>query len=337
MLLSIIIPMYNAESYISQCLDSILSQCLDLDKYEIIIVNYGSTDSSQEIVQEYQKRFHNIRLFDQINKGQSAARNLGMDNASGDYIQFIDADDFILPDSLVHILSFVETTDENNKYDIITFDIAGGDANKSNSIKDYGSGKCIWTGNGYEYIASHNYNNSPCYYWLNRDYANRIILRFVEGQLCEDGMFTLTALLNSNNVAYIDFLVYFYAVRPQSTTTTINPERMKKIVKGFDYAVKYITKLLELHPDMGELCKKRVITRRDSYVFFLFIRLLKMGDYDGAKATIIEYENLKLYPLKHFIGQDYFGVKYRVLNAIVNCKFLYLSLCRLNNLLKDEK
>lgn len=98
--LSIIIPMYNAEKYIGNCLESILNQNLDPAQYEIIIINDGSTDKSIQIVNEYAISNDNIIILSQSNSGQSSARNNGISKATGDFLFFIDADDFLIPDSL---------------------------------------------------------------------------------------------------------------------------------------------------------------------------------------------------------------------------------------------
>lgn len=95
MFLSIIIPVYNCEEYLSDCLDSCLEQDIPFDEYEIICINDGSTDGSGEILKEYSDKNTNIRVFTQQNKGVSAARNIGLDNAKGEYIMFLDGDDLI--------------------------------------------------------------------------------------------------------------------------------------------------------------------------------------------------------------------------------------------------
>jgi glycosyltransferase involved in cell wall biosynthesis len=93
MKLSVIIPVYNSELYIAECIESIVNQSyLDL---EIIIVNDGSSDGSYKICQEYASRDRRIKIITQKNKGQSSARNLGLDNATGELITFIDSDDSI--------------------------------------------------------------------------------------------------------------------------------------------------------------------------------------------------------------------------------------------------
>ena len=93
--LSIIIPVYNTEAYLSRCLDSCLHQDLSMDQYEIIAVNDGSTDRSLEILKDYERRYTNIHVYSQENKRQGAARNYGLTKASGGYIWFVDADDWI--------------------------------------------------------------------------------------------------------------------------------------------------------------------------------------------------------------------------------------------------
>ena len=92
-LVSIIIPVYNVALYLERCLNSVLSQTYE--NYEVIIVNDGSTDNSLEICKRYSKQYKRIKTYDQVNQGVSAARNFGLSRANGEYICFIDADDFV--------------------------------------------------------------------------------------------------------------------------------------------------------------------------------------------------------------------------------------------------
>lgn len=100
MFLSIIIPVYNMEKYLKQCLDSCLNQNLDYKEYELICINDGSEDKSLAILQEYASQYPNIVVIDQKNQGVSAARNNGISRASADYIWFVDSDDMIKPNCL---------------------------------------------------------------------------------------------------------------------------------------------------------------------------------------------------------------------------------------------
>lgn len=95
--LSIIVPVYNAEEYIEGCVNSLLKQDLSEQEYEIILINDGSTDNSPKLAQKLKEQNNNIVLLSQENKGQSVARNKGMDIAKGKYIMFVDADDKLYP------------------------------------------------------------------------------------------------------------------------------------------------------------------------------------------------------------------------------------------------
>lgn len=95
-LLSIIVPVYNVEKYLPDCLESLLNQGIDEDSYEILCIDDGSTDDCYDILNKYANKHKQIKVFHQENKGVSAARNVGLDNASGKYIAFVDSDDFVI-------------------------------------------------------------------------------------------------------------------------------------------------------------------------------------------------------------------------------------------------
>lgn len=117
--LSIIVTVYNREKYIERCLKSLVSQDLRTDEYEIIVVNDGSTDASEEIIMEMVQKHSNIRLVNQENKGVAEARNTGLDCAVGTYITYVDSDDFVEENIYSELLSMAC---ENN-YDIIMYDM----------------------------------------------------------------------------------------------------------------------------------------------------------------------------------------------------------------------
>ena len=108
MQLSIIVPVYNVADYLAKCLDSLLAQDLPQNEYEIIVVNDGSTDNSGEIAQQYADKYANITLINQGNQGLSGARNTGIKCAKGDYIQFVDSDDYLEENVLGGLLKQVE-------------------------------------------------------------------------------------------------------------------------------------------------------------------------------------------------------------------------------------
>ena len=106
-LLSIIIPVYNVENYIRDCLDSLLQQ--DLSACEVLCVNDGSTDGSLAILREYQGAHPDIlKVFTQTNQGQAAARNKALDEAKGEFVVFLDSDDYYLPDAIATIMTYIK-------------------------------------------------------------------------------------------------------------------------------------------------------------------------------------------------------------------------------------
>lgn len=106
MLISVIVPMYNRENTIKKCLDSIVKQTYS--NFELIIIDDGSTDSSFNICEQYAKKDSRIKLIHQENRGVSSARNLGLDLSEGEYIAFIDSDDFIANDYLEYLYQLIQ-------------------------------------------------------------------------------------------------------------------------------------------------------------------------------------------------------------------------------------
>lgn len=104
LLLSIIIPVYNVELYVEKCILSCINQ-QSSSSFEIIVVNDGSTDGSAEILELISKKYHSIKIINQSNQGLSVARNVGLQNANGEYVWFVDSDDWIEPNSLSRICS----------------------------------------------------------------------------------------------------------------------------------------------------------------------------------------------------------------------------------------
>ena len=115
MILSIVVPIYNVEKYLGECLDSLVSQDIGADQYEILCINDGSTDQSGTILDDYAKRYPQIHAIHQENAGVSSARNIGIELAKGDYIWFVDSDDFIVHNSLGNIMQILK----NAKPDIL--------------------------------------------------------------------------------------------------------------------------------------------------------------------------------------------------------------------------
>ena len=110
---SVIVPVYNTSNYLEKCITSLLNQTLQ--DIEIIMVNDGSLDNSREIIEEFQKKDNRILLFNKENGGQASARNLGLSKATGEYVAFLDSDDYISPVMYEQLYNKAKSMD----YDIV--------------------------------------------------------------------------------------------------------------------------------------------------------------------------------------------------------------------------
>ena len=134
--LSVIIPVYNVEDYVAKCLDSLIPPAEEAilrgeePEYEIIAVNDGSTDSSPAIVQDYVNHYPQfIRLITTENMGQGHARNVGIDEAQGEYLYFIDSDDYLAPGAMGEMLRTLDGSYDILIFDSIAVNVDGGEIN----------------------------------------------------------------------------------------------------------------------------------------------------------------------------------------------------------------
>lgn len=132
--LSIIVPVYNVEKYVRPCIESIFKQSLDEERFEVIIVNDGSTDHSMEMIADIVQQYHNITIINQENQGVSVARNNGISVAKGEYILMPDPDDLLVENSLLPLLEKALSTKVDlvvadflvmNTEDLDNFDVSG--------------------------------------------------------------------------------------------------------------------------------------------------------------------------------------------------------------------
>lgn len=217
MLFSVIIPVYNVEKYLRECLDSVLNQTFS--DWEAVCVNDGSTDGSAGILEEYSAKDERFRVIEQTNAGLSAARNTGMENAKGDYVLFLDSDDWL----------------ELNALEVLAGNLVGGDM-------------VCFTGRRYleaekrycpsDQLEERQYQSGTDYYNENalrrRDFAFVCVvlraykhsflvendLRFKEGIFHEDNLFTPLACFFAQGVRVINDCLYDYRVRANSITAT---------------------------------------------------------------------------------------------------------------------
>ncbi len=208
---SIIIPVYNVEKYLEECLDSAVNQTLK--DIEIICVNDGSTDNSLDILKKYERKYKNITIINQENKGLSGARNSGLKIAKGKYVYFFDSDDIID----INLCKECYEISETKELDILTFDASVFyDDNSLESIHKFDYSRKdilneeVMKGDDYYNYSYLNkvYRSSACIIFINRKFLYKNQLNFYEGILHEDELFTTKSIILADKVSYIgkDFL-----------------------------------------------------------------------------------------------------------------------------------
>ena len=228
--LSIVVPVYNVRDYLNRCIDSLLNQDISKNDYEIILIDDGSTDTSGSICDEYASRVDIIKVIHQPNQGLSAARNKGVSLAKGDFIQFVDSDDFIEGNVLAGMLSRIQ----NDKLDIMRFNYENVDEadriihpNKNPKLfADYSS--TITDGN--DFILSRlGFACYACQFIVRRELMIRY--PFTVGIHFEDTEWVTRILPAANRVSSTNQVVYFYRIREGSITKATQIDRIRKNVE----------------------------------------------------------------------------------------------------------
>lgn len=305
MKLSIIVPLYNVEKYIEKCILSLVNQ--DFRDYEIIVVNDGSPDESANIVNELKIKYPNVLLFHKENGGLSSARNFGLEKAKGEYVWFVDSDDWIEFD----IISLLYKHVKESNLDCLWFDF--------NQIDE--KGKIIFSSKDKNIKLStkvlkgeiflRDVFNSSCYacmFWFKTDWLRSIDFKFTEGILYEDLEIIPSTLLKAKRIQYQPVTVYNYLVRNGSILNSYNPQRISSYLIALNRNVC-------LYKNNIESINKIVINS--------IIGLLKMtshSNYINEKSLVFDYLNridIKLpYVGEHTIEVFLYNISYRLLYNI---------------------
>ncbi len=221
--LSIIIPAYNVEAFLPQCLDSIFSQ--DYSNYEVLCVNDGSTDGTLQLLEHYGAAHPELRVINQSNQGMSTARNLGLREAKGAYVLFVDSDDWLCEGALSKLAASL------NDEDVVCFD-AKKYFEKSDEYKDNNLLSVEGVVKGWDYFNKVRLIPSEIHFvciWqraYRRVFLEENNLCFVEGiRRAEDDLFTTMVMYYAQTLKVINDCVYVYRVRDNSITTTIDINR----------------------------------------------------------------------------------------------------------------
>ena len=229
MTFSIIIPVYNAEKYLAQCLDSILTQ--SYPDFEIILVNDGSPDNSQVIIDRYvQMHPGKITALVKENGGAADARNVGIAHATGDYLVFVDADDYISPELLAKLAASLE----HSPADVIRYAIQIVYEDGRNGEVLYAPAMEGVSGEvALEKLIDHKqYFDAACFCAIRRAYWQANDFRFATGHMLEDFGLIPELIMKASSFSAIEHVGYFYV--QSSNSVMRNPDYSKAVRRAND-------------------------------------------------------------------------------------------------------
>lgn len=304
MFLSIVVPAYNVEKYINRCISSLEKQ--NIKDYEIIIINDHSEDNTINIVNT--RAENNIRILNKpVNTGLSDVRNIGIEAAMGEFIMFVDSDDYIEPNVLLDIKKFVL---KHNKPDVVYLGYYienNGEVNKKKGF--ISKTNCIFP--GITFLKNELYNRClpipACFAIYKKDFLVANDLRFAYGLLHEDELWTPIVLLTATTVGTMDLYFYHYLIREDSITQkkdkTKNGLDLLKISEFLSFIISKVEdlelkRLMNNHIAMiymKSMCRGQLYRKQYKKSINRFLPLKKAYFLKDKIKAIIFAINLKLY------------------------------------------
>lgn len=288
--LSIIIPAFNVEKYLGDALDSCVNQTLN--DIEIIVVNDGSTDSTDLIIYDYMKRYSQIKTIKTKNQGLSLARNQGLEIASGEYVYFLDGDDWIEENCMKACCSKLD----KYQLDFVTFDFTEETEGNIVKVKQCLDDGYIYSGEEFSLVYIKTGSITPSV-WKNvyrRDFIDKNGVRFIPNIYFEDVLFNYETIKNAKRIGYISEYFYHYRIRKNSIMTLpFTEKKWKDIFKISNYLMQELCEIKDVKPIWKAMAAKRLEE--------LFgCNLLGVSDREHKKEIAKEKERLLEYIEKSY-------------------------------------
>lgn len=308
-LLSVIVPVYNVENYLARCVDSILDQTYE--NLEVLLVDDGAKDSSGAICDAFAAKDSRVKVIHKVNGGLSSARNAGLEAAAGEYIAFVDSDDWIEPDAYAHLMDVME------KFDVRL--VCGGRYDVDGKTGEKKVGLCpkkeetisaeelvgrifLWDG----------CDSSACDKLYHRSLLENF--RFPEGKVCEDVPVTYKIVLEAEQAALSDRPFYNYYHRPGSISKA--SDITEKTFHFSQHTEEIYPYIRDHHPAI-EPQARYLRVRSLSHILLL----LEQSEKDVRQNFSEEYRHARKELKKHtafFLQSPYFGKKEKVTNLLLN-------------------
>lgn len=325
MWLSFVIPLYNCEKYICTCLDSILNQGLEHDEYEVVVVNDGSTDDGASIVSGFCYRYNNFRLINKENGGVASARNRGIEEAKGEYIHFMDADDRLLPGGMRTLRDSI--LKGNPHVDMVTFWSRTVDRHyDSDEWEHIRPFKVLYKGTFLDYGNKYGFGWSSCLRIIQRDFLVKNNIRFKNYSIGEDVLFMMDVFtVTTATIVTTSLDIYRYCVREGSALTTVDNHRIKKSVYGYMGLFKAIRMMECRSPYRADVFEKEI----EQFRYSAFIRLLSSSfSYKDIRRILYDAKAKKFYPIdnasKRMAGYINFIIRFPFLVFVLSKPFRHI-------------
>lgn len=317
MRLSIVVNMYNTAMYLPKCMDSLLAQDIDVTDYEIILVNDGSTDNSLELANEYVKKSEcdselpSIKVVSHANKGLAGARNSGVDMANGQYLCFVDPDDYIEKNSMSALLKQMDS----EELDMLKFNYQKVDKNynyladtKDEASFDYSSK--IMTGKQFMYERL----GVACYVWTyiyRLDFIKKNNIRFIEGIYLDDTLWLPRVLQKCERINCINVRHQFYLQRSTSMVRITDKSVMPKKINGQIELIKTLQMQKNEANDSGV---KMWYDKMIAHSVLTLLRLVARHEYESSDNVIRVLKQINVLPIQSYRTSMLNYIRYSFIN-----------------------
>lgn len=329
--LTYIVPLYNNAQFVLRCLNTIVEQGIPVEDYEVIVVDDGSTDGGQDVVDDFSRQNPQVKVIHQSNAGVSAARNRAIQKAQGRYLQFVDADDYLAKGMMAPLLQRAIDLDvEAMEFNYVPVDAEG------RAISDQGASFYPSTEltTGVEYLTTHAITSYVWRFLIRRDFFLSGNWRFDESLIaCEDGSLIARFLLNASRVAHDVAAPYRYVQHAASAMHNPDPQHLRRrVFSQVDAAASIDKTIRDFEASSGKKAPASVAGLRNVYLYFSMTKALTCGLVDEVLQRI---RQAGLYPFP-CVGPEsnYHGMKWKLIHMLMMKPGLWKALSKLYRLIK---
>lgn len=318
--ISVIVPVYNVEKYLRQCLKSILNQ--SLSDIEIIVVNDGSEDGSAQIIDEYANKYNNIVVINKENGGLSSARNHGIKIARGKYISFIDSDDYISCDMLEKM--YTEAINTDAEIIICGYKYCNEEGENIQACRNFNYNSNFNKEKLIEGILTNNISSIVCDKIYKKDLFLKNAVQFPEGKYFEDTETVFKLILSAEKVSVLNEKLYYYRLRDGSITNIKSLKMIYDYIDGISSINTELKKNSLLDRFAREFQCFCIIKIFQSAIFLYEYIIKNSKSIDRSKLLKDFYRQIPGISIFDAIRNKHLSTRDRLKFVLFKLKFLYI-------------